>query len=257
MSTALIPMQDISAMAVAFAKSALFGAKTPEQCMALLLLAQAEGQHPAIAMRDFDVIQGRPAKKSEAMLRSFLAAGGSVEWHEMSDTKADASFSHPQGSNGKPVRISWDMERARKAGLSDKDNWKKYGRAMLSNRVISEGCRRVYPAATSGMYEPGEVREIARQEKNMGKAVIVDDPQPDEKATVGTPPPSAPPSADAHGAPSESRTDTLHRLCEEAGMNMGQILAKAEVDSAESMSEADWSSAVRMLKKKIASKVPA
>ena len=82
---------------------------------------------------------------------------------------------------------------------------------------------------------------------------------PNEKATVGTPPTSASPSADAHGAPSdaETRTDTLHRLCTEAGMVMAQILAKAEVDSAEMMTDADWSSAVRMLKKKAASKVSA
>lgn len=179
MSNALVPVGDLERMAQAFAKSNLFGAKTPDQCLALLLLAQGEGMHPAIAMRDFDVIQGRPAKKSEAMLRSFLAAGGSVEWHEMSDTKADASFTHPQGSNGKPVRISWDLDRAKKAGLANKDNWTKYGRAMLANRVISEGCRRVYPAATSGLYEPGEVRDIVKQEKrtekDMGKATVVEE----------------------------------------------------------------------------------
>ena len=82
--------------------------------------------------------------------------------------------------------------------------------------------------------------------------------QPDDRATVVNPPPASP-SAGDHGAPSgaESRTDTLHRLCEEAGMVMAQILAKAEVDSAEAMSESDWASAVRMLKKKAASKVAA
>ena len=117
--TALVPMSDIQAMAQAFAKSGLFGTKTPDQCMALLLLAQAENCHPAIAMRDFDIIQGKPAKKSEAMLRSFIAADGVIEWHEMSDTKADASFTHPKGSTGKPVRISWDLDRAKKAGLPE------------------------------------------------------------------------------------------------------------------------------------------
>ena len=188
--TALVPMSDIQAMAQAFAKSGLFGTKTPDQCMALLLLAQAENCHPAIAMRDFDIIQGKPAKKSEAMLRSFITADGVIEWHEMSDTKADASFTHPKGSNGKPVRISWDLDRAKKAGLLGKDNWTKYGRQMLANRVISEGCRRVYPAATSGMYEPGEVRAMARddkrKEKDMGAAEIV----PHESAAPQELPPS-------------------------------------------------------------------
>ena len=253
MTTALVPMQDLDRMAVAFSKSNLFGAKTPEQCLALLLLAQGEGMHPAIAMRDFDVIQGKPAKKAEAMLRSFLAAGGTVEWHEMNDTKADASFSHPQGSNGKPVRITWDMERAKKAGLSGKDNWTKYARAMLANRVISEGCRRVYPAATSGLYEPGEVRLIARQEKDMGKAVIVDDPQPAESSgsTAAPQEATAPPASQAAAGAPRTRTEALKDLCERAQANLIDLLAKAEVKSAEEMSETDYASCTAMLQRKI------
>lgn len=161
MTTALVPMDQLTAMANAFAKSGMFGAKTPEQCLALLLLASAENIHPALAMRDFDVIQGRPAKKAEAMLRSFIGAGGRVEWHSMTDDLADATFSHEQGGT---ARITWDMARATKAGLSGKDNYKKFPRQMLANRVISEGCRRIYPASTSGLYEPGEVRDMAEPE---------------------------------------------------------------------------------------------
>ena len=154
MSNALVAMSELQVMAAAFAKSGMFGAKTTEQAMALLLLAQGEGLHPAIAMRDFDIIQGRPAKKAEAMLRSFIAAGGKVEWHCMTDEKADATFSHEGGGT---VRIDWDMARAKRAGVGTKDNYSKYPRQMLANRVISEGCRRVYPASTSGLYVPEEV----------------------------------------------------------------------------------------------------
>lgn len=75
------------------------------------------------------------------------------------------------------------------------------------------------------------------------------------KATGGQPSPQQFPHAASSGEPSgsETRTDMLHRLCDEAGMVMSQILAKAEVDSAEGMSAEDWESAVRMLKKKAAS----
>src|SRR3990167_2944503 len=151
---ATVAFSELERMAQAFAKSGMFGAKTSDLAMALLLLAQGEGLHPAIAMRDFDIIQGRPAKKAEAMLRSFIAAGGKVEWHCMTDEKADATFSH---ENGGSVRIDWDMARAKKAGVGNKDNYNKYPRQMLANRVISEGCRRIYPASTSGLYVPEEV----------------------------------------------------------------------------------------------------
>ena len=57
----IVPMQDIERMGTAVAKSGLFGIKTQEQAVALMLIAQAEGLHPAIAARDYHVIQGRPA----------------------------------------------------------------------------------------------------------------------------------------------------------------------------------------------------
>lgn len=171
--TAVVPMQDLERWASAFASSGMFGAKNKEQALSLLLLAQAEGMHPAIAMRDFDIIQGRPAKKAEAMHRSFIAAGGKIEWHRLDDSMADATFSHPQGGT---IRISWDIARAKKAGLGNKDMYSKYPRQMLKARCISEGCRTVYPAATSGLYVPDEVVTFAKPaERDMGNAPIVED----------------------------------------------------------------------------------
>ncbi len=52
----LVPVQDIERMALAVAKSGLFGVKTADEAMALMLIAQAEGQHPAIAARDYHII---------------------------------------------------------------------------------------------------------------------------------------------------------------------------------------------------------
>ena len=58
--TALVPLNDIKEMAEVAAKSKMFGFKSPDEAMAIMLLCQAENLHPAIAMRDFHVIQGRP-----------------------------------------------------------------------------------------------------------------------------------------------------------------------------------------------------
>jgi len=155
---ALLTYSDLERFAIAIVQSGLFGIKTAPQALALMLIAQAEGRHPALAARDYDVIQGRPSKKAEAMARDFLDAGGKVEWHALDDTIADATFSHPAGGS---VRIVWDMARAKKAGLGGKDMWGKYPRQMLRSRTVSEGVRTVWPLATSGMYEPGEVSDMA------------------------------------------------------------------------------------------------
>src|SRR5215467_10992207 len=104
MANEVVPLPDMERMAVAIARSGLFGVRTPDQALALMLVSQSEGRHPALAARDYDIIQGRPAKKAEAMLRDFLHAGGKVEWHKLDDSEADATFHHPQGGK---VRISW------------------------------------------------------------------------------------------------------------------------------------------------------
>lgn len=149
-------VSDIERMARGIAASKLFGITNPEQALALCLVAQAEGRHPASAAQDYHIIQGRPSKKADAMLRDFLTAGGKVEWHKLDDQMADATFSHPAGGS---VRISWDMDRAKQAQIST-PMWKKYPRQMLRARVVSEGVRTVFPMATSGMYVPEEVVEF-------------------------------------------------------------------------------------------------
>ena len=147
-------------MAVAIAKSGLFGVKEADQALSLMMIAQAEGKHPALIARDYDIIQGRPAKKSEAILRDFQASGGKVEWHELTDAAADATFTHPLSV--KPLRIKWDIPRAKAARLMDKEGgmYTKYPRQMLRSRCISEGCRTVAPSATSGFYTPEEVHQM-------------------------------------------------------------------------------------------------
>jgi hypothetical protein len=149
-------VSDIERMARAIASSKLFGITSPEQALALCLIAQAEGRHPASAAQDYHIVQNRPAKKADAMLRDFLAAGGKVEWHKLDDTTADATFSHPAGGS---ARITWNHDRAKQAGISN-PMWKKYPRQMLRSRVVSEGVRTVFPMATSGMYVPEEVEDI-------------------------------------------------------------------------------------------------
>lgn len=180
----LIPYADMERMATVIAQSGLFGVKHPVQALALMLIAQAEGLHPATAARDYHVIQGRPALKTDAMLARFQTAGGRVTWHDYSDAVVSATFQHPSGG---AVKIEWTIDRAKQAGLTGKDVWKQYPRAMLRARVISEGIRTVYPGVLSGMYAPEEIRDmpIEAPEAPEVMAMPVFDPDAAEAAIAG------------------------------------------------------------------------
>lgn len=168
MSNNLVPFSDIQNMAVAVAKSGLFGMKTPEQAIALMLVAQSEGLHPARAAMEYHVIQGRPALKADAMLARFQNAGGKVDWIKYTDAEVSGEFSHPSGGS---VVITWTLEQATKAGLTKNPTWKQYPRAMLRARCISEGIRTVYPGVSVGIYTPEEVADFAPPEKDITPVV--------------------------------------------------------------------------------------
>lgn len=179
----LVPVADVERMAIAIAKSGLFGMKSPEQAMALMLVAQAEGMHPAIAARDFHVIQGRPALKADAMLARFQNAGGRVRWTSYTNERVAAVFSHQAGGE---VEIDWTIAQAKAAGLTGKEVWRQYPRAMLRARVISEGIRTVFPGVAVGVYTPEEIGDFdsrpsaAPREVDMGSVEPALPDAPDE-----------------------------------------------------------------------------
>jgi hypothetical protein len=157
-SLALVPLSDMQQMAKIGVESNFFGIKKPTEAMALMLIAQAEGKHPATVFSQYHVIQGRPALKADAMLARFQQAGGSVQWTERTDKACAATFAHPQGGK---CDIRWTLDDAKRAGLlNGKSNWNQYPRQMLSARVVSEGVRAVFPGVLGGFYTPEEVSQF-------------------------------------------------------------------------------------------------
>jgi hypothetical protein len=169
--------ETLTQFAGAVERSRLFGL-TENQCLALMIVAQAEGRHPGIVARDYHVINGKTALKADAMLARFQEAGGRVEWLEMTETSVTGTFSHPAGGS---LTITWTLEMASKAGLLSNPTWKKYPRAMLRSRCVSEAIRSVYPAVICGTYTPEEVESFTPSEVQPRQAYRVQDslPQPE------------------------------------------------------------------------------
>lgn len=224
--TNIVPFDAIQKMAEVAAKSKLFGSQTPEQALTIMLIAQAEGRHPMSAAKDYDIINGKPAKKAEAMLRDFLASGGKVEWHKLDDDGAEATFSHPQGGS---VKIDWNKKRMQQAKITNEAMYSKYPRAMYRSRCVSEGVRTVCPSATGGLYVPEEVRAITAPEKDMGSAEVVRDEEI------------------AKAAPEQ--IEAMHTALSESGVEIAELLAKAELTDLSDMPAADVPNAIKWVRK--------
>jgi hypothetical protein len=145
--------QSMTKIAAVVAQSGLFGRMTEPQVLTLMMLCESEGIHPIKALQLYDIIEGKPALKAVALLARFLESGGQVDWHEQSNTAAEATFTHPKTCpNG--VRVRYTIEDAKLACLTHKDNWKKNPADMLVARVCSRGAKRANPACILGMDLP-------------------------------------------------------------------------------------------------------
>ena len=112
--------EQVKEMAHYFARSGMFGVKTPEQAFSLLMIAQSEGLHPARAMQEYHVIQNRPTLKAEAMLGRFQQAGGKVKWVKHENDEVIAEFTHDASGT---TEVSWNMDRAKQAGITGNGTW--------------------------------------------------------------------------------------------------------------------------------------
>ncbi len=181
--SALVPMDQMQAMAKSLVDGKLFGFKNVQEAVSIMLIAQAEGRSPALAIRDYHIIQGKPALKADAMLARFQQEGGVVNWVEYSDTKVSGEFSHPK-SSPKPVTITWTIEQAKRIGIANKDTWRNYPRAMMRARCISEGVRTVYPGIAVGIYTIEEVQDFAREKDITPTAGAVDSLTEDQRVKI-------------------------------------------------------------------------
>lgn len=164
MGSEVIPYQEVEKMAQMAFKAGIFGFKTIEQAISLMLVCQAEGLHPMKATQLFDILPtGKVGMKSTAMLANFQARGGKVKWVVVSDTECEAVFTSVGLSE--PVTVRWTMKDAALAGLNTKQNWRAYPRQMLAARVTTDGVNRADPAARLGFYPTEVVQDIEDEER--------------------------------------------------------------------------------------------
>lgn len=191
-----VPLEQVGMMAKAVADSGLFGIRNEAQAFALMCVAQADGIPPIKAVQQYHIIDNKPALKSEAMLARFQAAGGKIRWTERTAQRVSLWLSHPQAGE---LEVTWDMERAKAAGLAGKNQWKAYPMQMMGARCISEGIRALYPACLGGCYTPEEVRDFGNDEAQPAPGPA---PKPPEqpKPAESPKPPKAKAARKAEGA---------------------------------------------------------
>ena len=145
----------------------------PAAVAAAILHGRELGLPPMTALALTDPIKGKPTIKAEGGRALVLAAG-----HDLETTETTSSRCVMRGKRRgqtKWTEITWTLDQARLAGLTTKDTWRAYPRAMLQARASAELLRLVFPDVLHGMGFAEESQDL-------------DDDAGDEVAPVGTPP---------------------------------------------------------------------
>lgn len=129
-----------------FVPSGLRG--NPAACVAAVMYGAGLGMDPMTSLRNIHVIEGQPSLSALAMLGLVLGQGHEVWVEEASDTRV-IQRGRRRGSD-KVQESVWTIQRAEKAGLAGRPNWKKYPQAMLMARARAELCRMIAPDVLMG-----------------------------------------------------------------------------------------------------------
>lgn len=111
----------------------------PGECTAAILTGNEMGLSPMASLRAFDLIQGTPAMRANAM-RGVVQSRGHQIWAEAISPTKVAMCGRRLGEEH-VHRSEWTIQRAEKLGLTGKDNWRKQPQAMLVARATAEVCR--------------------------------------------------------------------------------------------------------------------
>jgi len=167
-----------------FVPTALRG--KPEAVLACILAGHEAGVSPMQALSKIHIIEGRPAMSSELMRALVMNHGHELIYDDVSTTSVTAS-GRRRGSE-RWTKVTWTMDDAKRGGLDQKQNWRRWPRAMLTARATAELCRMVFPDVLAGISYT--IEELSDGD---GQAELVDFGPPEVVASA----PAAPARATA------------------------------------------------------------
>jgi len=122
----------------------------PEAVLAALLSGAERGLGAMESLRSVHVIEGVPSLSAEAMRALVFAAGHDIQILETTAVKATV-VGRRAGADTTSPPFTWTMDKARRARLSQRDNWTKYPEAMLLARASADLCRAWFPDVVAGL----------------------------------------------------------------------------------------------------------
>lgn len=124
--------------------------------VAVILAGHELGLGPMQSLQTIDLIQGRPALSPEGMRALVLSAGHGLDVESGDDYAMVSGHRREWADPDRWRSFGFTLEDAKRAGLTQKENWVKYPRDMLIARATGRACRAIFADVIRGLSYTGE-----------------------------------------------------------------------------------------------------
>lgn len=124
---------------------------TKEQAAIIILKGRELGLPPLVSFAHIHVIQGKPTMSAEILLAHIYKDYPTAQVNIVEKTASKCVLKAKRPNETEFSEFTWDMDRAKKMGLDQKDNWKKQPETMLFWRAITEMKRAKFPEVCLGV----------------------------------------------------------------------------------------------------------
>jgi len=138
--------------------SKLFGAYgTPQGVLMMILAGREMGIATMHSLRAFDVIDGKPALKADA-IRAIVLQSGKAEYFRNTERTAERATFVGKRKGDPEIALSYTIDEARQAGLlKPGSGWTKNPADMLVARASGKLARLIWPDVIHGIYAREEL----------------------------------------------------------------------------------------------------
>lgn len=136
------------------------GVASPEAAFVVIATGRELGLTAMQSLRGIHMIEGKPSVSADAAMAIVLKHPACESFRMVTSDNTAATY-EAKRHGSPPQRMSFTIQDAATAGLSGKDNWRRFPAAMLRARCGLALARAVFPDALMGVYDPDELDRAA------------------------------------------------------------------------------------------------
>ena len=133
---------------------------TPEAAFAVIVTGRELGLSAMQSLRAIHIVEGKPTLSADLMVALVKRSEACLFFRLVESTAERALYETHRRGDPSPTKLGFTIEEAKAAGVTAKDNWRKYPGAMLRARCAAALARAVYPDLVLGVYDPDELATI-------------------------------------------------------------------------------------------------